>query len=70
MIEDINNIFENSKINEVFSTKGLSALANIEFYRMYIFYTLAFKTLAFFILLRTAINMDSNIPKVKNEVIY
>ena len=64
MIADINNIFGNSKINEVFSADGLSALANVEFYRMYIFYTLSFKTLAFFILLRKAINMDSNISRV------
>ena len=58
MIADIKNIFGDSKINEVFSADGLTALENFEFYRMYIFYALVIKTLAFFVLLKKTMSLD------------
>ena len=59
VVADLKGLFGDSKVGEVFSADGLSAFANMEFYKMYIFYILLFKTLIFLYLLVLANRMDN-----------
>ena len=58
VVEDLKGIFADSKVEEVFSSQGITALANMEYYKMYIFYILCFKTLLYLYLLRVARRID------------
>jgi hypothetical protein len=64
VVADIKGIFSNSKVDEVFSSDGLSTLFKVEFYKMYIFYILLGKTGVFLYLLKKVININSNQIKV------
>jgi hypothetical protein len=58
VVEDLNGLFTNSKVGEVFSLDGASALANMQYYKFVMFYVLVFKTLVFFNMLKKANNLD------------
>ena len=68
IITDLKGIFSDSKIDEVFSGEGLSALLSVEYYRLYIFYVLVFKTAVFLVCLKVAHNRDLQDIKIASEV--
>jgi NADH:ubiquinone oxidoreductase subunit 6 (subunit J) len=45
IVADIDGLFVNTKLAEIFSLAGLSALANFPFWKSYIFYIFAGSTL-------------------------
>ena len=62
-------MFSDSKVEEVFSSEGISALLSVEFYRMYMFYLLIFKTLGFLYCLKLASNLEQAASKIEILVI-
>ena len=52
VVDDLKGLFRDSKVEEVFSSEGVSALLKIQFQKMYIFYVLCAKSLAYVILVR------------------
>ena len=66
VVEDLKGLFFDSKVDEVFSADGLSAFANAEVYKMYMFYILLIKTFVYLYLLKKALQMDSKIIQVIN----
>jgi hypothetical protein len=57
-VNDLKGLFTNSKVGEVFSSKGLDALAKVEFWKLIIFYFYAAKTILFFYFLRKGYLLD------------
>jgi hypothetical protein len=45
LVADIDGLFTSTKLQQIFSLAGLSALANFPFYKSYIFYVFAGSTL-------------------------
>jgi hypothetical protein len=58
MVDDINNLFTNSLVGEVFSTEGLSAISNMHFYIFPMFYILIFKIVFYLYFLNKVIKID------------
>ena len=59
VVEDLKGLFSDSKVEEVFSGEGVSALFKMEFYKMYIFYILCIKTLAYLLLVKSLWKQES-----------
>jgi hypothetical protein len=57
-VEDLKGLFIDSKVEEVFSLSGASALVNMQFHKFVMFYVIIFKTLVFFYMLKKANNLD------------
>jgi uncharacterized membrane protein YfhO len=58
MVDDINSLFTNSFVGEVFSTEGLSTFSNMQFYIFPMFYILIFKIFFYLYFLNKAIKID------------
>jgi hypothetical protein len=58
VVEDLKGLFVNSKVGEVFSLDGATALANMQYYKFVMFYLLVFKILVFFYMHKKSNNLD------------
>jgi hypothetical protein len=58
VVNDLKGLFTNSKIGEVFSSQGLNALLNVEFWNLIIFYLYVFQTVLFFYFLKRGYDLD------------
>ena len=69
VVEDLKGLLSDSKVDEVFSSEGISALLSVEFYRMYMFYILIFKTFGFLYCIKVAWRLESEQARIHDQVI-
>jgi hypothetical protein len=68
VISDVKGLFTNSYVEEVFSSEGLNAFINVEFWDLIIFYLYVFKTILFIYFLKRGYNLDQQKNKIFLEI--
>ena len=57
-MNDLNNMFQDSYVQEAFSLEGINTLLGIAFWEMYMFYILIIKTVVLIAMVRRGYSMD------------